>query len=208
MARLLAVAATTLAVSSVLASPAEGQPAAQSVSRVVSCATAERAMQFSAFASNPALKEAVVGINTGSPQVSNPLLWLDTHHTGYTVGDGCHAARKHRSFTHRGLTSAGVVKAGDNRSSTVYCHQACPHALPHRLRLGGQTVGCDGGGLDSAGEEDGPAPPDRLRDLVAATVGHLLSAVGVHEPVGRCARLLSAAISAGEGRRQGRRRGD
>jgi hypothetical protein len=129
MARLLAVAATAIAVSPVLAYPAAGGPAAQSVSRVVSCATAERAVQFSAFATNPALREAVVGINTGNPQVSNPLFWLDTKHNGYTVGDGCRAARKRLAFTHRGLTSARVSRAGDNRSSTVYC------SAPRRVRL-------------------------------------------------------------------------
>lgn len=89
--------------------------------RTFSCATTLRALQISAFASNPSIGAASVTISTGDPNASTGLLGMSTQQPRYGLGGACHPVTKRVALTHRGLTSAGVVRAGDVRYPAVFC---------------------------------------------------------------------------------------
>jgi hypothetical protein len=90
------------------------------IRRTVSCTTALRALQISAFASNPSTGTASVTISTGDPNASTDLLGLSAQQ-GYGLSGLCHRVTKRVALTHRGLTSAGVVHAGDIRWPVAFC---------------------------------------------------------------------------------------
>ena len=89
--------------------------------RTVSCTTEARALQLSAFATNPQIGSANVTISTGNPSIATGLLGVSSQQTHYGLGGRCRTVAKRVAVSHRGLTSAGVVHAGDVRSPTVYC---------------------------------------------------------------------------------------
>ena len=100
---------------------AAGHRADAKAHRTVSCATKERALQISAFATNPQIGSANVTVSTGNPNLITTLLGVGSTQTHYGLGSLCHSVTKRIVLSRRGLTSAGAVHAGDYRSPTVYC---------------------------------------------------------------------------------------
>jgi hypothetical protein len=121
--------------------PAAGDRQSSTIERRVSCETELGALQIGVFARNPAAGAAAANIHTGDPSgsVPNILLAVDTRYKHYVLGSSCHRLAKRIPLTHRGLTSAGVVKAGEYRSPTIYC-AATAHVLIH-FRLGFDAEG-------------------------------------------------------------------
>lgn len=118
---LLAAAALAAGAYGAVGTASAGNRAVALVRRTVSCATELRALQISAFASNPSIGSANVSITTGDPQTADGLLGMSNEQPQYGLSSRCHAVSKTVSLTHRGLTSAGVVHAGDIRYPTAYC---------------------------------------------------------------------------------------
>ena len=110
----------------VLAATLSGQAAAGrrvevQVTRTLSCATDEGALQLWAFATNPSTGSANVTISTGNPTVPTGLLGMSSTQPHYGLNSRCHSVAKRVVPNRRGLTSAGAVHSGDVRSPTVYC---------------------------------------------------------------------------------------
>jgi hypothetical protein len=89
--------------------------------RTVSCTTMEGALQLSAFATNPQIGSANVTISTGDPGLFTALLGVSSSQRQYGLDGRCRTSAKRVVLSHRGLSPAGVVRAGDVRSPTVYC---------------------------------------------------------------------------------------
>ena len=87
----------------------------------VSCPTKLRALQISAFASNPSIGAADMSITTGEPSSADGLFGMSSQQPRYGLSSTCHTVSRRVALTHRGLTSAGVVHAGDVRWPTAYC---------------------------------------------------------------------------------------
>jgi hypothetical protein len=99
--------------------------------RTFSCTTTLRALQISAFASNPSSSgNASVTITTGDPNSATDLLGLSNQQPRYGLNGACRPAKKQVALTHHGLTSAGVVHSGDIRWPAVFCG-ATPRVLLH-----------------------------------------------------------------------------
>lgn len=135
-----------IAIALVAATIAVGAPVAAGrqtsiVERKLSCATKLGALQMAAFARNPAAGAAAANIETGDPNAQPPsiLVAVDTRYKHYVLGSSCRRVAKRIPLTHRGLASAGVVRAGDYRSATLYC-AATGHVLLH-FRLGFDAAG-------------------------------------------------------------------
>lgn len=138
-------AAVTLAAGLYAASvsSAAGKRVETQLRRTVSCATSLRALQISAFASNPNVFHgaASLSIDTGSPNAnaSKGLLGLSTQQNQYGLSSSCHSVTKRVPLTHRGLTSAGASHAGDITWREAYC-PAPRHVLLHFV-LGFDSTG-------------------------------------------------------------------
>ena len=102
------------------------------VRRTFSCTTEQRALQLSAFATNPTIGSANVTISTGDPNQITGLLGVSSEQKHYGLGTRCHSVVRQIVLSRRGLTSAGAVHAGDVRSPTVYC-AATPRVLMRLL---------------------------------------------------------------------------
>src|SRR5436305_9234921 len=69
-------------------------------------------------------------IDTGDPNLPTTLDGVDTRYKHFALGKSCRRVSRRIALTHRGLTSAGVVRAGNKRSPTVYC-SATAHVRIH-----------------------------------------------------------------------------
>jgi hypothetical protein len=91
------------------------------VKRTLSCTTEEKALQITAFATNPTIGSANITISTGNPSVPTGLVGVSNKQPHYGLDSRCHSVAKRVVLNRRGLASAGTVHSGDVRSPTVYC---------------------------------------------------------------------------------------
>jgi hypothetical protein len=139
------VAVTWLAAVSAWTVPAPAalrHSALKIVAGTVSCTTAQRSMQISAYAYRPdPFGYAAATIFTGPPNTpaTIPLVRVETDKSNFTLDPRCGRVKTSVRFTHRGLTSAGVVKAGYFQSLTAYC--GAPGRVLVRYRIGFASSG-------------------------------------------------------------------
>lgn len=129
-----AVAAAATAAGTMVAAATAAQQTS-TVERTVSCATAQGALQISAFAKNPAAGAAAAVITTGTPSTPTTLLGVDTRYKHYVLGKSCSRTATRIPLTHRGLTPAAVSRADQYNSPLVYCSATQYVRIHFKLRF-------------------------------------------------------------------------
>src|SRR5262249_51522442 len=119
-----------------VAPAAQPRSTLKTIAGTVSCTTAVGALQISAFAYRPSVGYGGAFVITGPEDTPAPfgLVGAETDKSNYALDKGCSSTKKSVALTHHGLSSAGVVKAGYNQSTTVYC--GVPSRVIVRYRIG------------------------------------------------------------------------
>jgi hypothetical protein len=136
VALFVVVCALAASASTVAAPAAAPESSLKTIAGTVSCTTAVGALQISAFAYRPSVGHAGAFVMTGpeNTPAAFALVGAETDKANFTLDKGCSSTKKSVRLTHRGLSSAGVVKAGYNQSTTVFC--GVPGRVIVRYRIG------------------------------------------------------------------------